>query len=305
MDRVYKQYFSYIAFAVVAIAINVGCQALVEFLAKNFIPSIAFFAIEVLGKQLYFWFGLALVSGTLVGFIFKFIVDKWIIFRDRLKEDETLAETGKQITKYFGFAIFTTIIFWGTEGLFYLLLGEEWYLIGGVIGLSIGYTVKFIVDRHYVFKQYFSYIAFAVVAIAINVGCQALVEFLAKNFIPSIAFFAIEVLGKQLYFWFGLALVSGTLVGFIFKFIVDKWIIFRDRLKEDETLAETGKQITKYFGFAIFTTIIFWGTEGLFYLLLGEEWYLIGGVIGLSIGYTVKFILDRQYVFTEVEKSPQ
>ncbi|MHA2335542.1 MAG: GtrA family protein, partial [Candidatus Hodarchaeales archaeon] len=142
MEKIYKQYLSYIAFAVLAIAINVSCQALVELFTKTFIPSVAFFAIDLLGKQVELWFGLALVTGTITGFVFKFIVDKWIIFRDRLKEEETITEAGKQATKYFGFAIITTFIFWGTEGGFYLVLGEEWYLIGGIIGLAIGYTIK-------------------------------------------------------------------------------------------------------------------------------------------------------------------
>jgi len=150
-----------------------------------------------------------------------------------------------------------------------------------------------------IYQQYISYITFAVAAIVINVGCQASIEYLAKNFLPELAVLAIDVLGKEVKIWFGLALVTGTVAGFVFKFIVDKWIIFRDRLNEEETLQEAGKQVTKYFGFAIFTTVIFWGTEGLFYLVLGESWYLVGGIIGLTIGYTIKFFLDRKYVFIE------
>ncbi len=147
-----------------------------------------------------------------------------------------------------------------------------------------------------VYKQYFSYIAFAIIAITINISCQALVEFLLKEFFSSVASMSIDAFNRDIELWFGVALGTGTLVGFIFKFIVDKWIVFQEQLREDETMQEVGRQFSLYFIFAIFTTMIFWGIEGLFYLI-APEWYLIGGIIGLAIGYTVKFILDRQYCF--------
>ncbi|MHA1451218.1 MAG: GtrA family protein [Candidatus Hodarchaeales archaeon] len=151
MDDIRKQYLVYLSFAIIAIAINTFSQAGTEYLTKEFIPPLASISITFLGKEIELWFGLALVIGTIAGFVFKFIVDKWIVFKDSLNENESLKNTGKQVTKYFGFAIFTTMIFWGTEGAFYFFLGDEWYLIGGIIGLIIGYTIKFVLDRKYVF----------------------------------------------------------------------------------------------------------------------------------------------------------
>jgi len=53
--------------------------------------------------------------------------------------------------------------------------------------------------------------------------------------------------------------------------------------------------ILLYTIFAVFTTLIFWTTQLLFRLYIGFEY--IGMIIGLTIGYTIKFLLDRKYVF--------
>ncbi len=45
------------------------------------------------------------------------------------------------------------------------------------------------------------------------------------------------------------------------------------------------------------TTCIFWGTETAFYLLdfCGSQY--IGGAVGLAVGYTLKYFLDKNFVF--------
>ncbi len=89
-------------------------------------------------------------------------------------------------------------------------------------------------------------------------------------------------------------LIVGTGIGFVFKFIVDKFLIFKEK-----SINRTLKQITVYTIFAIFTTGIFWGVESLFQILFSfENRELIGGFLGLSIGYTVKFFLDKKWVFS-------
>jgi len=48
----------------------------------------------------------------------------------------------------------------------------------------------------------------------------------------------------------------------------------------------------------IFTTCIFWGTELLFDLLLKtDSARYIGAIVGLSIGYAIKYFLDKRFVF--------
>ena len=49
---------------------------------------------------------------------------------------------------------------------------------------------------------------------------------------------------------------------------------------------------------SVFTTFIFWGFEYLFDALGGGgDWRYVGAVIGLAIGYRVKYTLDRDFVF--------
>ena len=145
--------------------------------------------------------------------------------------------------------------------------------------------------------QYSLYMIFATLSIIINLGSQYLAQLTLIWIVPS---FANEKLISNFENWFILALSFGTGMGFIFKFIVDKFVVFQESLQESkkEELQKTGKQLTLYLGFAIITTIIFWGFEFLFKILLTGYWYLVGGLIGLIIGYTVKFILDRTFVFT-------
>jgi len=49
----------------------------------------------------------------------------------------------------------TTFIFWGTEiGFDAFFENENAKYFGAVIGLSIGYIIKYFLDKKYVFKRY-------------------------------------------------------------------------------------------------------------------------------------------------------
>jgi positive regulator of sigma E activity len=49
---------------------------------------------------------------------------------------------------------------------------------------------------------------------------------------------------------------------------------------------------------SIFTTAIFWVTEYAFHLIFAaESMRYVGGVIGLAIGFYVKYRLDKKFVF--------
>ena len=145
-------------------------------------------------------------------------------------------------------------------------------------------------------NQYYRYMIFAIFAIFVNIIVQILSKEIFISFFNSISYNFIEINASKFEYWFIFALGSGTLAGFVFKFIVDKFIVFED--VKNNTIEKTTKQLTLYLTFAIFTTIIFWGFELLFKVLFSGDVYLIGGIIGLAIGYTVKFVLDRTYVFT-------
>ena len=81
------------------------------------------------------------------------------------------------------------------------------------------------------------------------------------------------------------------------KYVLDKRWIFYD--------IETGlrahkKKITLYTGMGIITTCIFWGTETVFWLIWETDIMReLGAVIGLTVGYYLKYNLDRRYVFTD------
>lgn len=98
-------------------------------------------------------------------------------------------------------------------------------------------------------------------------------------------------------FHFAAAIGAGTMVGLVIKYILDKRWIFFD--------VETGvknhsKKFSLYTAMGVFTTAIFWGTETAFWLVWGTEMMReLGAVLGLSVGYIVKYYLDRRFVFTD------
>lgn len=122
------------------------------------------------------------------------------------------------------------------------------------------------------------YVAFAVVATLANLGTQRLV-------------LASEV-GAPSYI---AALIAGTLVGLVVKYLLDKRWIFADL---STGLAAHGRKFSLYTLMGVATTLIFWGTETIFWL----AWQThsareAGAVLGLAIGYAVKYQLDRRFVF--------
>ena len=50
----------------------------------------------------------------------------------------------------------------------------------------------------------------------------------------------------------------------------------------------------------IFSTIIFWGTEYIFWIIWRQEnMRELGAILGLIIGYIIKYKLDKKYVFNK------
>ena len=92
------------------------------------------------------------------------------------------------------------------------------------------------------------------------------------------------------------AVVFGTGVGLVVKYLLDKRWIFYDA-SPDHT-----KQFSLYTVMGLATTAIFWGTVALFVWLWGTDLARIAGtVVGLTIGYVVKYNLDRRFVFTDAQ----
>jgi len=93
------------------------------------------------------------------------------------------------------------------------------------------------------------------------------------------------------------AMFIGTLAGLILKYILDKKYIFFHKTK---THKENGKKFLLYSLMGVFTTIIFWGFEIVFdHLYETQNAKYIGALIGLSIGYVIKYFLDKKFVFKD------
>jgi putative flippase GtrA len=122
------------------------------------------------------------------------------------------------------------------------------------------------------------YAAFAAVAIMVNLASQVLV---------------FEVYsGGQALVW---ALAIGTAAGLVTKYLLDKnWIFFDSEIG----WRAHRQKFALYTATGIVTTAIFWGTEAVS-ASLGHHPGLkcLGGLAGLSIGYFLKYRLDRAFVF--------
>lgn len=108
-----------------------------------------------------------------------------------------------------------------------------------------------------------------------------------------------QELSIQLYSDFGGVLLSvlvGTGVGLVVKYVLDKKYIFAYHTKD---LGHDSKTFMLYTLMGVFTTVIFWGTEFAFdHIFETKEMRYVGAVIGLSIGYIIKYQLDKRFVFT-------
>lgn len=93
---------------------------------------------------------LSMAVGTVTGLVCKYLLDKHYIFAYSTQSGQ------EDLHKFVAYTLtggFTTALFWGFE------LGFEFWFetraaryLGAVIGLSIGYAVKYRLDKHYVFR---------------------------------------------------------------------------------------------------------------------------------------------------------
>lgn len=126
------------------------------------------------------------------------------------------------------------------------------------------------------------YAGFAIVAIAANLGTQA--ALLAA--VP-------EPTARSAIL---LAVAAGTCVGLIAKYILDKHYIFED---PSSGLIAQSRSFALYTMTGVLTTAIFWATELAASLFDpgGPMMYAAGG-LGLTVGYWLKYHLDRRFTFS-------
>lgn len=124
------------------------------------------------------------------------------------------------------------------------------------------------------------YTLFAVIATAINLFTQ---------------FVSLALYSQQ--FSLYIAMFFGTIAGLVAKYILDKKYIFYYTTKDAK---DDSQKFILYSIMGVLTTIIFWGFEIAFDLVFdSDSAKYIGAMIGLSIGYFVKYQLDKKFVFKE------
>ena len=124
----------------------------------------------------------------------------------------------------------------------------------------------------------FKYILFAVLATLLNLSAQ---EVVVRTYDGSFTTY--------------LAMAFGTLTGLVSKYLLDKKYIFQ--LITTSHREDLGK-FTLYGLTGVATTAIFWSFElGFDTVMGGKIARYTGAIIGLSIGYGVKYQLDKRYVF--------
>jgi putative flippase GtrA len=122
------------------------------------------------------------------------------------------------------------------------------------------------------------YTLFAAFSTAINIGTQMLSIWAYTG--P----YAVEV-----------SILVGTAAGLPLRYFLEKRYIFAFK---SDNMVHDGRLFVLYSFMGVFTTAIFWGTEYAFYLIYDTDTMrYVGGVIGLAIGFYVKYQLDKKFVF--------
>ncbi|MBI1194392.1 MAG: GtrA family protein [Gammaproteobacteria bacterium] len=92
-----------------------------------------------------------------------------------------------------------------------------------------------------------------------------------------------------------LSMIVGTAVGLVVKYVLDKKFIFRFQVRD---VAHDSQTFVLYTIMGVVTTVIFWGFElGFDHVFGSKEMRYVGAVLGLAIGYFIKYQLDKRFVF--------
>lgn len=90
----------------------------------------------------------------------------------------------------------------------------------------------------------------------------------------------------------------GTAAGLLIKFWLDKRYIFHFRA---HSISQDGATFLLYAVTGLATTAIFWSFEIAFHLIFSSTLLrYVGGALGLTLGYWIKYALDKRYVFQGV-----
>ena len=119
-------------FAIIATVANISAQ---DFVVQNHSGTFDVFT--------------SVIVGTGVGLVVKYILDKRYIFCFQAR---SISHDTQTFGLYTLMGLVTTLIFWGFEfGFHHIFETKEMRYLGGLIGLAIGYLIKYHLDKHFVF----------------------------------------------------------------------------------------------------------------------------------------------------------
>jgi putative flippase GtrA len=122
------------------------------------------------------------------------------------------------------------------------------------------------------------YVLFAGVATLVNIACQDI------SLMVWAGYLAIPI-----------SMSVGTAGGLVVKYVLDKKFIFQ---YQSQGVADDGRKFFIYSLMGLITTAIFWLFElGFEFAFQNKGWRYFGAVLGLAIGYFIKYQLDSRYVF--------
>lgn len=125
------------------------------------------------------------------------------------------------------------------------------------------------------------YFIFAAISTFVNIFAQDL-------------FLRFQIYGQNML----LSVLFGTGAGLAVKYWLDKNYIFRFRAANAMHDART---FMLYSAMGVLTTLIFWTFEfGFQAFFQTKNMRYLGGVIGLSIGYFIKYQMDKRFVFRRI-----
>jgi putative flippase GtrA len=123
------------------------------------------------------------------------------------------------------------------------------------------------------------YALFALLATGLNLGTQGLV---LSTFPGPFALF--------------LAIGVGTVAGIVLKYVLDCRFIFA---YVNRSIRDNLVTFIFYAFMSGITTLVFWGIELSFDAAFStENARYLGGIVGLLLGYTLKYQLDKRFVFS-------
>lgn len=132
------------------------------------------------------------------------------------------------------------------------------------------------------------YIGFAGIAGLVNILAQGVTLYVLTLFFRD----------YQSSYHLTVAMSVGTFAGLLPKYVLDSRWIFPVKTSIATTTRRHTRTLPLYTMTSVITTLIFWIFEYALDLIKGGNWRYLGAVVGLSIGYRVKYLLDQKFVFT-------